>query len=88
MDRYTADRARIRLLAVSVLIRRFQWDHNALPGSLGDLHADDLVIDPFTGIEIIYKRDGDRYTLSSAGPRKLDGATGEPTKERTPVTLR
>ncbi len=88
LDKYTIDQVRVRLLAVHALIRRFQWDHGTLPGSLTELHAEDIIIDPFTGNTITYKRDGDRYTLSSAGPLTQDGTTGAVTQERTPVTLR
>jgi hypothetical protein len=88
VDSYTRDQAKIRLLAVHMLIHRYKWDHNSLPGSLDELHAENLVIDPFTGSTITYKRDGDRYTLTSAGPFKEDDTTGEPTQARNPVTLR
>ena len=88
IDRYGSDQARIRLLAVHVLIRRYRWDHNALPASLSDLRADDLTIDPFTGTPLVYKRDVDTYTLSSAGPFKRDDTTGETTPARDPVKLR
>jgi hypothetical protein len=83
IDRYGSDQARIRLLAVHALIKRYQWDHDALPGSLSDLNADDLVTDPFTGDHLIYKRVQDRYTLTSAGPLDTSG-----TQQRSPVQLR
>jgi hypothetical protein len=82
------DQAKIRLLAVHMLIHRYKWDHNALPGGLAELHAEDLITDPFTGHVITYKREGDSYSLSSAGPLKTDDATGEPTSDRSPITLR
>jgi hypothetical protein len=82
VDRYTGDQARVRLLGVHALIKRYQWDHNALPASLSELHVDDLVIDPFTGDRLIYKLVGDRYTLSSAGPMVAG------TAQRDPVGLR
>ena len=86
IDRYSSDQAKLRLLGVHVLLRRFRWEHNALPNSLTELHADDLVKDPFTGEQVFYQRDGDHYTLYSQGPFKRD-ETGQESKERVPVKL-
>jgi hypothetical protein len=82
IDRYAGDQARIRLLGVQALIRRYEWDHNSLPASLNDIDGDDLITDPFTGDHLAYKRDEDRYTLTSVGPMKSDG-----TQQRDPVQL-
>ena len=68
MNAYTTDQARLRMLGVHALIHRYRWEHNALPDALAQLHAANLVKDAFTGSEIVYKRDGDRYTLTSQGP--------------------
>lgn len=76
LDKYTRDQAQLRLLGVHVLIHRYGWDHNALPGSLTDLHAASLVKDASAGTEIVYQRDGDRYTLVSQDPAKR-GAAGQ-----------
>ncbi len=83
IDKYAGDQARIRLLGVHALIRRYQWDHNSLPASLGDIDGEDLITDPFTGDHLKYTRDKDRYTLTSAGPVKFDG-----TQQRDLVKLR
>ncbi len=74
IDRYAGDQARIRLLGVHALIRRYQWDHNNLPASLSQINGEDLITDPFTGNHLKYTRDKDRYTLTSAGPIKSDGS--------------
>ena len=87
LDRYTGDQAKLRLLAVHVLIRRYRWEHNALPNALTDLHVEDLVQDPFTGDGIVYQRDGARYTLSSKGPFKRDDAGRQISQEHAPVQL-
>lgn len=86
-DRYTSDQAKLRLLGVHVLIQRYRWEHNMLPNSLADLHADELVTDPFTDEQIVYARTGDRYTLYSQGPLKRDEAGQQPSKEHVPVKL-
>lgn len=87
LDRYTGDQAKLRLLGVHVLIHRYRWDHNALPSALADLHAEDLVQDPFTGDSILYQRDGDHYALFSQGPFKRDETTRQVLNERQPVKL-
>jgi hypothetical protein len=75
LDKYTRDQSQLRLLGVHVLIHRYRWDHNVLPGSLAELRAANLVHDASTGMEIVYQRDGDRYTLVSQDPAKR-GAGG------------
>lgn len=87
LDRYTGEQANLRLLGVHLLIHRYRWEHNALPKALTDLHAQDLVHDPFTGDSIVYQRDGDHYNLFSQGPFKRDEAGRQSSKERDPVKL-
>jgi hypothetical protein len=86
-DRYASAQCRKRLLAVHALIHRYRWDHGSLPASLSELHADDLVKDPFTGETMLYRRESDNYTLSSAGPYLIDEATREPTQQRAALKL-
>lgn len=87
VNKYAGADAMYRLLAVHALIRRYRWDHNALPSSLTELHADDLIVDPFTGDKIVYKRVGELYELFSAGPNSQDEATGDLTGPRVPIKL-
>jgi hypothetical protein len=87
LDRYTSDQAKLRLLAVHALIRRYRWEYNALPTALTELQAPDLVKDPFTDDQIVYQRDGDSYTLYSKGPVKRDDNGNEVSSERVPVKL-
>ena len=86
-DVYAGDQAKLRLLGVHVLIHRYRWEHNALPGSLADLHAAELVKDPFTGDLIVYQRDGERYSLYSQGPFLRDDTGKSSATERVPVKL-
>ena len=67
LDRATRNQAQLRLLGVHVLIHRYRWDHNRLPNSLAELHADSLVKDLVSGIQVVYTRDGDHYTLTTLG---------------------
>ena len=85
MDKYDTAQEKLRLLGVHALIRRYRLEHKALPTNLTQLHAPDLVQDPFTGDPIIYQRNGDLYTLYSQGPIKLDEAGRAISKDRTPV---
>ena len=87
IDRYTGDQAKLRLLALHALIRSYRWEHDTLPPSLNDLHADELVTDPFTGDKIVYQPEGDRYTLYSAGPLQRDESGPGAKQERVPVKL-
>jgi hypothetical protein len=68
LDQYIRVQTQLRLLGVDVLIHHYRWDHNRLPGGLAELRADSLVKDTFNGNEIVYARDGDRYTLTAPGP--------------------
>ncbi|MCW3054315.1 MAG: hypothetical protein JWN14_3485 [Chthonomonadales bacterium] len=70
LDRDSRSQVQLRLLGVHVLIHHYRWDHNTLPGSLAELRADNLVKDSFSGIQIVYTRDGDHYTLTVQGPEK------------------
>jgi hypothetical protein len=86
-DRFVEEQATARLLGLHAAIRRYLWEHDYLPERLEDLHARDLILDPFTGKAMVYKRTGARtYELSSAGPHARD-SDGRPTSARTPITL-
>ena len=74
LSRFDAEAARLHLLGVHGAIRRFRWENNRLPSSLSELNLSDLTTDPFTGAPLIYKVTGDRYELSSAGPKEGDAA--------------
>ncbi|MCW3055099.1 MAG: hypothetical protein JWN14_4269, partial [Chthonomonadales bacterium] len=41
-----------------------------LPNSLAELRAPNLMKDAYTGTEVVYTRDGDRYTLAIQKPGK------------------
>src|SRR5262249_17763121 len=68
-DRYGREQAQVQILGVHAAIRRYRWEHNHLPGSLAELRLGRLLIDPFTGQPLNYKRIDDKnYELSSVGP--------------------
>jgi len=75
-DRYSAERARVQLLACHCAIRRYRWEQERLPENLAALNVGELALDPFTGEPLKYVVNGTRYTLSSAG------APAPPTDER------
>jgi hypothetical protein len=87
LDKYDTAQEKLRLLGVHALIRRYFLEHKTLPTSLAQLHATDLVLDPFTGDSLLYQRNGDLYTLSSRGPLKLDPAGHAVSKERNAIKL-
>lgn len=63
LSKYTRERSQLRVLGVHAAIHRYRWDHNALPNGLAELHIPKLVKDAFAGSEVVYKQDGDHYTL-------------------------
>jgi hypothetical protein len=65
-------RVQLQILGVHAAILRYKWEHEELPASLDVLKIGELALDAFTGQPFEYKRDGDRYTLSSAGPVGAD----------------
>jgi hypothetical protein len=67
-DAYARDEARIRLLAVHALIRRYRWEHDRLPPDLKMLDVAKLALDPFTGEPLRYEPQGKTYRLYSVGP--------------------
>ena len=67
-DAYSRGEAMIRLLATHAVIRRYEWEHAALPASLKTLDVAALAIDPFTGQPLKYRRLDAAYELTSAGP--------------------
>jgi hypothetical protein len=68
-SRFSTESARARLLGLHASILRYLWEHDRLPDRLEDLRVRDLVIDPYTGKPMDYKRTGERsYELSSVGP--------------------
>jgi hypothetical protein len=63
-------------------IRLYQAKNGSLPGSLdelGELVPKEILIDPFSGKNLIYRRDGDDFYLYSAGYNgKDDGGKDKP----------
>lgn len=88
LDKYDTAQEKLRLLGVHALIHRYRLMYKALPNTLAELRAADLVKDPFTGAPIVYQHHGGRYTLYSQGPLKLDENGQAISKERTQVKLK
>jgi len=64
---YLANRARRRLIIAHLMLRVYRLQHGDYPSTLHALRLEELVIDPFSGRELVYKREGDRYRLYSVG---------------------
>ncbi|MCS6829639.1 MAG: hypothetical protein RMM08_02110 [Armatimonadota bacterium] len=50
-----------------LLLRVYWLQHGNYPDTLHALKLDELIIDPFSGKELVYKREGERYRLYSVG---------------------
>jgi hypothetical protein len=87
-DRYISERVLLQMLGVHAAIRRYQWEHDALPNSLIELKLGSMAVDPFTGNLLDYKRTGERtYMLSSAGPVERDDDNKPIPGQRTPIQM-
>ncbi len=87
-DRYTSERTMLQLLGVHAAIRRYQWEHDALPNSLAELKLGPMAIDLFTGKLLDYKRTGERtYELGSVGPVERDDDNKPILGQRTPIRM-
>jgi hypothetical protein len=86
-ERYARDRVNVQLLGLQTALRRFRWEYERLPASLSELNDDRLTIDPFTGKPFVYRRNGDTYELSSAGPYDRGDQEHPPSGERVPISL-
>src|SRR5262249_28343111 len=84
-DRYGSDQAQMQLLGVHAAIRKYRWEHDALPDNLEQLHIGALATDPFTGRPFVYKRDEKTYDLYSAGPMDRGTLDKPASGQRVPV---
>jgi hypothetical protein len=82
-DKYDRMEAMLRMLGVHAAIRGYRWEHGFLPTSLADLHLGKLIVDPFTGGDLMYQRSGKSYDLYSRGPFERDD-NGQPTSTPPP----
>lgn len=64
---YLANRARRRLIIAHLMLRVYRLQHGDHPSTLHALRLEELIIDPFSGRELVYKREGERYRLYSVG---------------------
>lgn len=86
--RYAQEQALMQLLGTHAAVLRYHWEQDKLPASLEDLKLGRLILDPYTGKTLLYKRiDDHHYQLSSVGPydQGPDGMT--PSGQRVPIIL-
>jgi hypothetical protein len=69
---YLRQRARRRLLIAHLLLRVYYLREGSYPDSLHRLRLEELVIDPFSGKELVYRREGDKYRLYSVDENGKD----------------
>ena len=76
---YLRQRARRRLLITHLLLRVHHLRYGSYPDSLHRLRLEELVIDPFSSKQLVYRREGERYLLYSVGEDgKDDGSRRQP----------
>jgi hypothetical protein len=65
---FVKDQARMQVLGVHAAIRKYRWDHDALPPNLDVLKLGRLILDLFTGKPLQYRLTGPAaYELTSEG---------------------
>ncbi len=69
---YLRQRARRRLLIAHLLLRVYYLREGSYPDSLHRLRLEELIIDPFSGKELVYRREADRYRLYSVDENGKD----------------
>ena len=68
--------ALLRLLSTDLALRRFQTAERVFPNQLRSLVPKFLPavpLDPFTGVPLIYRLQGETFQLYSTGPKRVDG---------------
>ena len=76
---YLSQRARRRLLITHLLLRVHHLRYGSYPDSLHRMRLEELVIDPFSSKQLVYRREGERYLLYSVGEDgKDDGSRRQP----------
>ena len=76
---YLSQRARRRLLITHLLLRVHHLRYGSYPDSLHRLRLEELVLDPFSSKQLVYRREGERYLLYSVGEDgKDDGSRRQP----------
>ncbi len=87
-EKFARDQAQVQLLGVHAAIRRYLWEHDALPPSLDVLRLGRLALDPFSGKPLAYRVTGARtYDLSSIGPTAPTAPDQPSSGQRVPVRL-
>ncbi len=86
-DRPVRRLAQARLLGCHAAIRQFRWESRRLPTTLGELKIGDMALDPYTGMEFIYKVKMETFTLESVGGYARDDKGAIDKERRVSVTL-
>lgn len=87
-DRYAKEQAMMQLLGTHAAVLRYHWENDKLPGSLEELKLGRLLLDPYTGKTLLYKRmDDHHYQLSSVGPYDRGTTDMSPSGQRVPILL-
>ncbi|GBC97465.1 hypothetical protein HRbin16_03288 [bacterium HR16] len=82
---YLTNRARRRLMLVHLMLRVYRLQYGNYPDTLHTLKLEELIIDPFSGRELVYKREGERYRLYSVGQDGKDDGGHRPQPGEHPV---
>lgn len=85
LARYLEARARRRLMIAHLMLRVYRLQHGNYPDSLHALRLDELIVDPFSGKELVYRREGERYRLYSVGQDGKDDGGRLPQPSEHPV---
>lgn len=85
LSSYLSNRARRRLMIVHLMLRVYRLQHGDYPNTLHALKLDELLIDPFSGKELVYKREEERYRLYSVGRDGKDDGGHRPQPGEHPV---
>jgi hypothetical protein len=70
--RYTYTRARLRLLYTALRLEAYRKTQGRYPASLTELGDSPYFIDPFSNKPLVYRPQGNRFDLYSAGPNSVD----------------
>lgn len=73
--RFELTKARLRLLAADLAVRRYWLEHKQYPDQLADVapkYVSAVPVDPYSDKPLIYRKGDDTYTLYSIGPDRHD----------------
>ena len=87
-DRFASEQVLLQILGVHAAVLHYWRQHHHLPNNVEELKLGKLVIDPFTGKSLSYKRFGDQaYEISSIGAYDPGNSKHPPTGQLVPITV-